>query len=129
MSNKGPLALANVIPIDIFAPGAGLLTARQNGRNIDFEYSLPTLDADGEELSGVTKVTVGIAPATETGDNPFVDTATFFDVAVSVVEFDVIEDDNDPIQGSFPVIAFGKKHFLAAFAEDSEIIDEEEPVG
>jgi hypothetical protein len=126
MPNKGPLAFANVTPVDVFAPGAGLLTAFQDGRDISFEYALPAFDADGGELSGLAKVTVGIAPATESGENPFVDTATFFDVAVAIIEFDVNEG-QDPVNGSFPILAFGKKHFLAAFAEDDSVEDPIEP--
>jgi hypothetical protein len=123
MSNKGPLVSTGVTPIDLLAPGAGFLTANQEGRNIAFEYVLPTIDADGGALTGLTKVTVGIAPANEFGENPFVDVATFANVAVATVEFNV-EPGDESVFGSFPVLAFGKLHFLAAYAEDGAAIED-----
>lgn len=126
MPNKGPLVTTGVTPIDLLAPGAGFLTANQDGRDIAFEYALPTIDADGGDLTGLSKVTVGIAPADEFGTNPFTDVATFADVAVAVQEFDVAPG-GENIFGSFPVIAFGKLHFVAAYAEDDAVAPDPEP--
>lgn len=118
MPNLGPLVTAGVTPADLLAPGAGILQARQDGRDIAFDYSLPVVDADGGALTGLSKVTVGIAPANEFGENPFVDVATFADVAVAVKTFDVVPG-GDNVVGSFPVIAYGKLHFVAAYSEDN----------
>jgi len=125
MSNKGPLVTAGVTPIDLLAPGAGFLTAAQDGREIAFEYTLPNIDADGGDLTGLSRVTVGIAPADELGGNPFVDVATFADVVVATLEFDV-EPGGANIVGSFPVLAFGKLHYVSAYAEDDAVVAPEE---
>lgn len=115
--NNGPLVTTGLVPTDVLAPGAGTLTASQDDREIAFEYQLPLVDADGGELTGLSKVFIGIATDDEFGNNPFVDVSSFRAVATQVQEFDV-EPGGSPIFGSFPVLAFGRAHFLAAYAAD-----------
>lgn len=72
MGQYGPVSVANVTTSDLIAPGMPtFVTLKQNDNKIiRATVAIPTMDANGDNLSGLTKLTVATAIMTG-GTNPF----------------------------------------------------------
>ena len=67
-----PIAFASMALVDIVAPGAAtLVLARTSNREIEVRVTLPTEDADGDALSGLTELVIALLPETIPAENSF----------------------------------------------------------
>lgn len=66
------ITFSSMALVDITAPGTPqLVLARPSSRTIEARVTLPTADADGEPLSGMTELIIVLAAETISGENPF----------------------------------------------------------
>jgi hypothetical protein len=118
MSNTGSLFSAGYTPVDVQAPGAGIIGLSQVGnKTLRATITLPTTDSDGSELTGLAKCVIGIALADGNGENPFIDVASFASVAVKIEEI-AVTPETGLIEVDLPVLSVGAIHFVAAYCQD-----------
>jgi hypothetical protein len=117
--NKSPLSQVSFESFDTQAPGAPALgqPVQIDDHTIKLTVTPPVVDADGGELTGLSKIRVGIALANEDGSTPFSDVDSFDATAVQVKEFDV-DEESGPIEVELDVLASSRLHWIAAYAED-----------
>ena len=115
----GPVTIATLDTMDVQAPGAPGLSARQlsNGRG-EFTLTPPTTDADGSPLSGLTfgqaVVIQADAATAELYRNDF-DPALLFNGA-QVFEMDL--DDGEPAMREFVIAEPGRPYSILARVAD-----------
>jgi len=115
----GPVTIATLDTMDVQAPGAPGLSARQisNGRG-EFTLTPPTTDADGSPLSGLTfgqaVVIQADADTTELYRNEF-EAALQFNGA-QVFELDLVEE--EPATREFVIAEPGRPYSILARVAD-----------
>lgn len=117
------VALTSVVTTDVMAPGApSFAGVRQiSNSQIEATVNLPTLDSDGSELSGLSKLVVATAPFVE-GINPFEGLSMPEILALpGVVTAEVVLTDEDAGQQKpvvLPITNLGGNQAVAAACND-----------
>jgi hypothetical protein len=115
----GPVTIATLDTMDVQAPGAPGLAARQvSNRAGEFTLTPPTTDADGSPLTGLTfGQAVVIQADAETAElyRDDFDTALQFNGA-QVFELDLVED--EPVTREFVIAEPGRPYSILARVAD-----------
>lgn len=119
----GPVMITDIVTTDLVAPGAPIFISIQQISNVIVRVicSIPTMDADGNNLTGLKKLTVVTAPMAG-GFNPFSGLGMSEILVVpAVVKIDVTLTESDAgTQKSvdMPVVNLGGAQALAAACSD-----------
>lgn len=126
----GPMTIFDLATVDQTAPGGLQITSLQqvSNREARATLTLPSADADGTPLTGLTKLTVvTIAPFDVAnpleGPNPFAGLSAFSDALAvpGVTRVDLplsSEDAGRQVDIVLPVLAAGRHQFFAAACTD-----------
>lgn len=119
----GPIAITELVTADITAPGAPTIVALSQTDNhfLNLVVALPLADADGSELTGLTKLTIAYA-ATADGINPFNGLPMVECLAVEgvgVVELGITsEQAGQQVELAVPIVNLGGAMALAIACSD-----------
>ena len=122
----GPINVISLDAVDMVSPGApGLSASQVNNLIIKASVTIPTVDSDGNSISGIQKVIVGMV----VGDAVNVfdgisgeDISRIADAnggqsrSVDLVDVDV----GKTFDVDFSVISLGKRHYIAASVTDGQ---------
>jgi hypothetical protein len=124
-----PIAFASLAMPDIVAPGVPqLILARVASKEVEARVTLPTVDADGGTLTGMTELLIVLLPEETAGDNPFgttaagsLETFTAGKGGFSTTIFLTDTDAGKLKTTRFPGLTVGKVYWAAATVKDDSV--------
>jgi hypothetical protein len=123
----GPVSVISVGTADMSPPGSPSISAMQiSNKEIEAKIVIPTLDADGSPVSGLSGLVVGIAPELDGGGNPFENVAGADIKSVAEAsngaaqEKELVDADaGTELVALLPIAVAGKTYWIAAAVKDN----------
>jgi hypothetical protein len=120
----GPVAFSSFGASDVVAPGPPSFAAitQVSNKELIINLTLPAVDSDGSELTGLTLLSVATLPALQDGSNPFEGLGMDAILALSgVAKTDLMitpEQAGQQVNVTLPIVNLGGVQYFAAACSD-----------